>query len=70
MKHLYFKHSNGTYSLVHTDVETESYAWVLIFEDLRKRNYEFVPTKQYTYYDVWNRQWFDVGANNESYVIF
>lgn len=70
MKHLYFRHSNGTYSFVKADVEDETYAWTLILSDIRKRNpdYEIKFTRNYT--DAWGHRHFDVGATDEEYVIF
>lgn len=70
MKHLYFMHSNGTYSLVATDIDTDFHAWAIIVSDLRKRNPEFSITQQRNYTDINGKRWFDVGAKEERYVIF
>jgi len=69
MRHLYFQHANGTFTLIHTDVETEERAWSYIAYDLTKRNPHYKAKKHESYRDVWNKIWFDVGSQEERYVI-
>lgn len=72
MKHLYFQHSNKTFSLVHKNVgdETDTNVWILIFHDIRKKNPAFHVLEKTTYTDIAGRRWFDVGSKEERYVIF
>lgn len=72
MKHLYFQHSNKTYTLVEKNVgeESDQILWLLIFRDIRNKNPEFKPRKQESWVGTNGRRWFDVGAKEEMYVVF
>ena len=72
MKHLYFQHSNGEYTLIGKNVGlwSDDYIWAWIFSDLRRRNPEFVVHDSCDYYGIDGKRRFEVGSKTEQYVIF
>lgn len=72
MKHLYFRHANGEFTLVAKNVDflSDESIWTKIFCDLNWRNPEFEVGVQNDYYTSDGRHWFDVGARDERYVVF
>lgn len=72
MRHLYFQHSNKTYSLVSKDVFDCSD--LMIFGLCHKHAKEMNPSFPVKAKDCWTdtrgRRWYDVGSKSELYVVF
>ena len=72
MMHLYFRHSNGEYTLIAKDVGEwgENLIWAYIRQDIAKKNPAFKVKEEKIWTDAIGRKCFDPGSPTEMYLVF